>query len=449
MNKLQKLALLYLLLVIALIYGYAVGRLGAFPASHIEKLLAEVQAFSKGDAREKKTSLVGKLKNDLGISFERLLYPYPNTASAKTRPVDHPSLSSRRDSPLVYIAPGHREGYRVVVGALALEGSFWGALLLSPEGQILHSWKLSTSHLPTNKLAGRMKNLYGAHIFADGSVIFNMQEDGGGIVKVDACSQPVWQLPGDFHHVVSPTDHGNFWTFNGSMTHFNQDLALVSVATGNIVNTISMSKVRAANPDLYIWDLQHHGFRNVADMKSRGDMTHGNDIEPLSVDLAASFPAFEPGDLLISYATTNLVFVLDPATLKVKWWRVGITDFQHDPDWEPGGDIVIFSNNWRTGVYSDIVAINPADSQHRVILGGKKYDFRKGINGNHQRTAFGTRMITSAQQGWTFEVDDTGRRVFSFVNNVDSDSREAMHLSESWRFEEGYFQSSFWETCPD
>jgi hypothetical protein len=449
MKKLQKFALLYLALLVTLAYGFAVGRLGVFPASHIESLLTEVQAFSQGDARERKTSVVGKLKNDLGISFDRLLYPYPSSASAKTRSIDHPSLSSRRDKPLVYIAPEHRQGYRVVVGALALKDSFWGALLLSPEGEILHSWKLSTAHLPTNKSTDRKKNLYGVHIFEDGSAIFNMQEDGGGIVKVDACSRPIWQLPGEFHHAISPTDHGNFWTFKGSMTQFDQDLALVSASTGNIMNTISMRNVREANPDLHIWDLQHHGFKNIVAMKTQGDMTHGNDVEPLPAELAANFPGFEAGDLLISYATTNLVFVLDPETLKVKWWRVGISDFQHDPDWEPDGDIVIFSNNWRTGVYSDIVAINPTNSQHRVILGGKKYDFRKGINGNHQRTAFGTRMITSAQQGWTFEVDDTGTQVFSFVNNVDSDSTEAMHLSESWRFEENYFQSSFWETCED
>jgi hypothetical protein len=449
MNKLQKSALLYLGLLLTLAYGYAIGRLGVFPASYFEILVTDVEAFAQGDAREKKTGVLGKLQNDLGISFDRFLYPYPDTASAKTRPVDHPSLSSRRDSPLVYIAPSQREGYRIIVGALDLKESFWGALLLSPEGDILHTWKLSTSDLPDNRSADRMKNLYGIHIFADGSAIFSMQEDGGGIVKVDACSRPVWQLTGEYHHAVSPTDDGNFWTFSGRMDSFDQDMALVSISTGEIVKEISMRDVRTANPDLHIWDLQHHGFRDVAMMKARGDMTHGNDIEPLSADLAASFPAFAPGDLLISYATTNLVFVLDPTTLKVKWWRVGITDFQHDPDWEPGGDIVIFSNNWRSRAYSDIVAIDPTDSQHRIIVSGKQYNFRKGINGNHQRTAYNTRMITSAQQGWTFEVDDAGNRVFSFVNNVDSDTREAMHLSESWRFEESYFQSPFWETCQD
>jgi hypothetical protein len=263
MNKLQKFALLYLGLLLTLAYGYAIGRLGVFPASYFEILVADVEAFAKGDPREKKTGVLGKLQNDLGISFDRFLYPYPDTASAKTRPVDHPSLSSRRDSPLVYIAPSQREGYRIIVGALDLKESFWGALLLSPEGDILHTWKLSTSDLPDNRSADRMKNLYGIHIFADGSAIFSMQEDGGGIVKVDACSRPVWQLTGEFHHAVSPTDDGNFWTFSGRMDSFDQDMAQVSISTGEIVKEISMRDVRAANPDLHIWDLQHHGFRDV------------------------------------------------------------------------------------------------------------------------------------------------------------------------------------------
>ena len=57
-------------------------------------------------------------------------------------------------------------------------------------------------------------------------------------------------------------------------------------------------------------------------------MTHGNDIDPLPAALAPDFPQFAPDDLVISYATTNLLFVLDPESLKVKWWRVGITDYQ-------------------------------------------------------------------------------------------------------------------------
>lgn len=35
--------------------------------------------------------------------------------------------------------------------------------------------------------------------------------------------------------------------------------------------------------------------------------------------VAAGFPGLEPGDLELSYASTNLVFIVDPDTLEVKW----------------------------------------------------------------------------------------------------------------------------------
>jgi hypothetical protein len=64
-------------------------------------------------------------------------------------------------------------------------------------------------------------------------------------------------------------------------------------------------------------------------------MTHANDVDPLPQHLVADFPGLEAGDLAISYASTNLVFILNPQTLLVKWWRVGVSDFHHDPDWKP------------------------------------------------------------------------------------------------------------------
>ena len=447
MNNIQKFALYYLLLVSLLAYGYAVGRFGVFPGEHLDSLVDEVTAFNAGSPGEKETSVLEKLQNDMGLSFNRFRYSYPEQATQNSRSLTTPAFADGRDNPLVYVAPEHRAGYRIIVAALNLEDSFWGALLLSPDGEVIHSWNLSTSHLPTNKAEDHMKNLYGVHVYSDGSVIFNMQEDGGGIVKVDACSNPVWGLEGDYHHVISPTQEGSFWSFTGTMEHFNQDLVLASEHTGEILKTIRMKDVRKANPGLHIWDLYNHGFNKPAVKKKLGDMTHGNDIDPLNEELARLFPQFKPGDILVSYATTNLVFVLDPESLKVKWWRVGATDFQHDPDWEQDGSIVVFSNNKRTRKFSDIVSINPATYRHEILLKGRKYNFTPGINGMHQKTSYGTRMITSAQQGWAFEVNDRGRLVFSFVNVVDREAGESLHLADALRVEESYFETPFWDAC--
>lgn len=448
MNLVQKIALSYIALVVVAVYSYSVGRFQVFPYEFIEGFVQNYRKFAAGDEMERKTSVATKLKSDLMDDAGRWAYDYPEVAAVDTQPSDRTIFARRDEGPRVFVDPNHREGYRFVVGVMRLRDSFWGALLLNPEGEIIHSWNLSTGHLQAKVRRDQMKNLYGVHLFPDGSVIYLMQEFGGGIVKVDACSNILWNLQGKFHHAISPDEHGYFWSFSGLQRTMDQNMVKVSVDTGEIVEKIRMADIRRANPTLHIWDLVKYGFDDRSELRKTGNMTHGNDIEPLPQALAEDFPGFNPGDLVISYATNNLILVLDPESLKIKWWRIGAGDLQHDPDWEPGGIISLLSNNPRTlRKGADIVAIDTATLQHRVILPGKRFDFATTINGRHQLTPFGTRFVTSSQQGWAFEVDSGGDIVFSFVNTVDSAGKKALHLSEAVRLEADYFDTAFWQKC--
>ena len=180
-------------------------------------------------------------------------------------------------------------------------------------------------------------------------------------------------------------------------------------------------------------------------------MTHGNDIEPLPNELAASFDQFDAGDLLISYASTNLVFVLDPDSLEVKWWRMGIADYQHDPDWEEDGYIRIFNNQLRHKVhgedFSEIVSIDPVTYESEIIFSGEKTEFTSGCCGRHQVTEYDSRIMTSARQGWALEVDGAGEIVFSYINTYDSEAGKALFLSNALRYPAEYFDGKPWEDC--
>jgi len=449
MANVQRAALIYVLTLLGFVYGYAVARFQVPPYAFLESRVQELEAFVAGDAIDRDTSVLEKLQSDAGLIPKRFIRRKPKGIAFEQESLVIPGLKDRRNLPLVYSDDHYAKGYRLIVGALDFEGSFWGAVLIGQGGEVLHTWKLSTENLPGNSEPDIRKVLYGTYIGNDGSIIFTMQEHAGGIVKIDACGNEVWNLPGSYHHAIGPDGRGAFWSFVGSQGTFDQNLVKVSVDSGEILQTIDMAEVREKNEHLYIWNLASPFMADWRTVTKDAHITHGNDIDPLTNELADSFPEFETGDLLISYATTNLLFVLDPDTLEVKWWRIGITDFQHDPDWEPDGRISVFNNKTRflnnIETTSEIVSIDPESYNSEVVYGGGSPRFRSLFNGRHQLTDFGTRMITSSDQGWVFEVDAAGEIVFSFLNAYNE--KESLFLSEALHLPVDYFEGKPWEAC--
>ena len=117
MNRVQKAAALYLLVLFVALYGYGVGRFQLFPHHFLESLVQDFLAFSEGDPLEKDTTVVEKLKNDFGLSFERIMYTYPERAREGTADIDFPGLEKRPEPPQVFVDPAHQQGYRAIIGA--------------------------------------------------------------------------------------------------------------------------------------------------------------------------------------------------------------------------------------------------------------------------------------------------------------------------------------------
>lgn len=445
LNRAQRTAILYLLSLVLLLCGFAIGKFKLFPHDHI----MNIGAFVTGHELATNTSTVAKVMNDLDIEPSRFMRRYPATAASGARPLDVPGLNRRREKPLCRIDTKAPLGFHAVFGAMDFEDRLWGGLLLDEAGKVVHAWKLSTDHLPTNREIQGRKNLYGLALFGDGSVIFSQQEAGGGIVKVDGQNNVVWNLLGNYHHTISPTDDGTFWTFRGTQVDAFQNLAEVSIETGKIVRIINMVKVRQENPSLQFFNLHDE----VPLAKPRGtkrakDPLHGNDIDQLSEAFAPQFELFEAGDLLSSYRSINLIFVFDPDSLAIKWWRTGAWDRQHDSDWEADGTISVFSNNTISlRNCSDIVSIAPTSYRHKTLVDGEDFDFYSTFNGRQERTKFNTRIITSSSQGWVFEVDDDDRVVFSFVNNYKREGGTSLHMSEAYHVRRDFFTEEFLESC--
>ncbi|WP_259228159.1 arylsulfotransferase family protein [Salinibacter ruber] len=164
----------------------------------------------------------------------------------------------------------------------------------------------------------------------------------------------------------------------------------------------------------------------------KSDVSHINDVEPLSSSLSREYPLFDAGDLLISLRNLHLVFVLDPGSGEVKWHASDPFITQHDPDFIGGGWIGVFDNNedftkrGRMNGGSRIIALQPHTDSLRVLFPTKRSEnFYTAIRGKWQKLENGNMLLTEANAGRVVEVAPNGETVWEWIHSPITKSRVA------------------------
>jgi Arylsulfotransferase (ASST) len=367
----------------------------------------------------------------------------------RARPgIDIQGLMVRADDAALARTPG----WRILVGGFVINGEFHqAALALSPELEVVKTWILTEEDIQGQKPQSLFGNfVHGFALLKDGSVIVSF-DVGVSLQRFDQCGKRMWAIGGPYDHSVSLDESGEFvWTLRKG--EILDEVVKVSTADGQIARSISMADIIAANPAIDILEIRQqednwgNGNPRNRSEKWTFDPFHLNDVEPLPAALADRFPDFEAGDLLMSARSLNLVFVVDPDTLEVKWWRSGGWRRQHDPDWEPTGEISIYDNRMSRD-YSRILSIAPAATLPKVVFDGHVNDFYSRIRGKHQFTSAGNLLITSPQQGRAFEVDPNGKVVFEMFNTRPGSEEYNYPLSETLWFPAEAFDFSKDPSC--
>ena len=189
------------------------------------------------------------------------------------------------------------------------------------------------------------------------------------------------------------------------------------------------------------------------------EIAHLNKVGELTSDIADDFPSFDAGDLALSIRELNLVMVIDPDEGAVKWWRIGPWLRQHDPEFKPGGTIVVFNNNLyetafgesestlplSTPPVTNIVEVDPASGRHSIVYGdgdGEGQGLASVWRGKVEVTPGGGLLITEFEGGRVLEVDASGNLVWEYVNRY-SDS-EVAEVTEARLYPESYFTVTDW-----
>lgn len=393
--------------------------------------------------------------------------------NAKTLYEELPNI--RHTEPIHFLRPAIYPGEAVTVNApgagpddLILLSGFLKddnkVQLMRRDGTVLAEWVLRASQI--YKDTGFFRDppmtdwnaiTHGTIITPDGDIVFSFES--GGLVRMDRCGKVKWADTDITHHSPNWMADGGIvvsggqyidkpaseipWPFEGP---YWEDLVYKYDADGKRIFAKAMTELFIEN-GFQAWLSSTGQFQT----RVNGEF-HLNEVEELSPQLAADFPMFQAGDLLISLRNRNMILVTDSQVKKIKWWKVGPWIRQHDPDFEAGGKITMFDNHsddspdGAPGGGSRIWSVDPATDVSQLLYGARDGQrMYSPERGTHQRQPDGNIMITEAEQGRAFEVTPAGQVVWEYVNRYDKDRIAWLHDAEV--FDPTYFTVTDW-TCP-
>ncbi|MEZ5914408.1 MAG: arylsulfotransferase family protein [Parvularculaceae bacterium] len=343
-------------------------------------------------------------------------------------PVEH--LEPVRPYATGPFAPDPAHMARGVTFMTGLFGDALKARLVDENGAVIHEWPIDFFEQKKAKLYRFDALIHGAHLYENGDILIVL--DSVGLYRVNACGEVIWKNENGSHHSIDIDDEGFIWTPLRAVRYneprilpgdFRLDrIGRVDPDTGALVETLDLVDILLRSDEQGLASIEPPGSH---------DLFHVNDVEILSARKAAAFPEFSAGDILVSARRQNMVFVIDRADRKVKWVRIGATQYQHDPDFQPDGSITVFdnrgsapasrSNGWKgESGGSRIIAVRPGVFDYKVVY---QSDFRNTFyssrRGKHQRLENGNLLITETDAGRVFEATPSGDIVWRYVNRHD------------------------------
>lgn len=384
--------------------------------------------------------------------------------------------------PLSHLGPHRGRGEGVTAGAGITDGKliflsgFFGnsnALrLIRRDGSVVAEWPVDyftlfpdRSYKPGAPVKSILSDIHGAEIHPNGDVAFNFEYLG--TVKMDRCGTVLWTRASQTHHSLEIAPDGGYWVLDRRTTpgddlsysplagRYAEDLAEKLSADGEVEWSFSIPRMQF---DGGMKAILTTSFRTQNDREYRDrELIHANRLTMLRPEMAAAFPMFAAGDLLISDKFSNAIAVHDGKTGALKWFQVGPFLQQHDAEFRADGKITLFNNNafddaeYQYGSpaethLSNIMAVDPATGATEVIYGDREGEqLFSIIRGHHQSLPGGGILITEFSGGRVLEVDAERKTVWEFVNAYDPDY--VAEVTGATLLPESYFTVADW-TCP-
>ena len=348
---------------------------------------------------------------------------------------------------------------RAAPGVTLITGLFGDKLaarLYDRSGEVVYEWPVDLFDLFAEKKKYKYDALvHGDYLYPNGDLLVVI--DHVGMAKISACGDIVWRKKNGAHHSIDVDDDGFIWAPRGGKIYDDRRLAdkpvkidriaKIDPATGDEIESFELAKI--------LLDAGLEGIIKSNRLRPE-DAFHLNDVEILKKSMAAAFPMFAAGDIMLSGRNTNEIIVLDGKTHDVKWWRVGPMHGQHDPDFQSNGEITLLDNrtaeiaskknHFMGGANgSRIIAINPANYGYRELYASDdRNKFYSAYRGKHQMLDNGNILVTESEAGRAFETTPDGEIAWMVVSKYDD--KNVGWLTSATRYPESY--AAIGKNCP-
>lgn len=308
------------------------------------------------------------------------------------------------------------------------------AFLVDMAGNNIHEWSLPYSKFPApvkskKAIADDLTYWFDAHAFPNGDLlaVYHHKSDtpyGAGLVKLDKDSNIIWAYGEHVNHRIDVADDGTIATLIHDLTPPPADTGITFRSPSIISDAVTLltpdgkefkriSLISALADSPYRTIIQNRAQKPLG----KGDVLHPNSVMILTPKLAPAFPMFKVGQILVSVRNLNLIGVIDPDSGKFIWAATGIWHRQHQVQFSPDGNIIMFDNQGKSKFASRILKVNPATYATQILYEGtRQHPFFSRCVGMQQELPNGDLLITESKRGRIFEVNPQKEIVWQYAS---------------------------------
>ncbi|MGD8891163.1 MAG: arylsulfotransferase family protein, partial [Desulfobacterales bacterium] len=290
------------------------------------------------------------------------------------------------------------------------------------------------------------------HFFDDGSYLI-WPYGGVGLFRLDSCGNIIWQQEGMYHHYFSIAD-GKLYILGLPSNDINKKddqnwnhsdiLNIIDVDTGEILRSTTIEEISLANlpnTDPLFYQQWQKSINDKGVLNH--DFLHLNKIEVLPNSMRKQYPDLPAGALMVSARNINLIFIMDPETLRIIWHSHGNTQRQHEPKFIGDNKIAIFNNSYNgnhpnpnhKSNYSSIKTFDFKTQRWQTLYNAKPIKGYTEIQGKFDISTNNSLLLNLSLQGRIVELRRDGKPLFEFVSVCDGASvfwqKDAQYISQS------------------